>query len=352
MKRLVAAIAVLVTLSGTGACGFDPSSVPVPGTRTPGHKYTLHIEFANVLNLPPGAKVMANGVKVGDMESVRIVAPQAGRAGTAGRGYVVATVQVLDTVKLPTTTKAEIRQATPLGDVHIALITPPGAAATVYPPDGTIPLSQTAQAPQVEDTLAGIATSIGSGAINDIQDTVRQFNRVLPPDPKETERIIGQLKTDLIDVGDNLQTVDSVLDGLQANVNTVLADKDIIGPMLTAAGADHEAKAVDTIVRILFIFTSLGPLSHQVVWLAPLVQSLNASATAFVPMLLGNRPLDLQSPSNLRKLVDLIQNTIIPFGERGPKVDLTGTTVTGSQVPRAEQTARVIDTLRMIGAVR
>ncbi|MFE3229390.1 MlaD family protein [Nocardia sp. NPDC059228] len=349
MKRLVAAIAVSAALCAASACGFDPSSVPVPGTRTAGRKYTMHIEFANVLNLPPGAKVIVNGVKVGDLESVRIVEPA---TGPSEQGYVVATVQLLDTVKLPTTTKAELRQATPLGDVHIALTTPPGDATGFYPADSTIPLAQTAQAPQVEDTLASISTFVGSGAINSIQDTVRQFNTVLPPNPKDTERIVGQLETDLADVGDNLQTVDAVLDGLQANVNTVLADKDIIGPMLTAAGADHEAKAVDTVVRVLFIFTALGPLSHQVVWLAPLVNSLDASASAFVPMLLGNRPLDLQSPANLRKLVDLIQHTIIPYIQQGPKVNVTATTAVDSPVPPAEQTARVIDTLRMIGAVR
>ena len=342
--------AVVVTAVAIGGCAFDPSTIPVPGTTTPGDTYTLHIEFANVLNLPPGAKVFANGVEVGDLDSVRIVDPAS--AGAPSGGFVVATVAITDAVRLPATTKAELRQATPLGDVHITLTAPPGDATAYLEPDATIPLAQTVQSAQVEDTLAGLATAVGGGAINDIQDTVRQLNSVLPADPGETNRIFGQIKTDLIDVGMNLETVDAVLDGLTANVDVALEDSDMLDQLLSDSGVDHDVAVISSLVKVLFLFTELGPVSHQLAWLGPLVGGLDASASAFVPMLLGSRPIDLSSPSNLRKLVDLVQYKIVPFVRSGPKVDVDGVHVAGSELSPADQTSRIIDTLRMVGAVR
>lgn len=356
MKRLVVAVLVVIaTVFAAGGCAFNPAEVPVPGTKVSGDKYKLNIEFANVLNLPPGAKVIANGVQVGDLSSVRVVDPAAAGSGSSDKGYVVATVEVKDTVKFPTTTKAELRQATPLGDVHIALLQPTDTSGPMFEPDSTIPLSQTSQTAQVEDTLAGLATVVGGGSITDLQDTVKQLNTVFPADPKETTRIFDQIKIDLVDVGVNIDTVDRVLDGLQSNVDVVLADTPILDALLSDTGVDHEVKVISSLVKVIFIFTALGPLAHQVLWLAPLLGALDATATAVVPMILGSRPLDLESPSNLRKLVDLIQYKIIPFVQQGPKVNITRTGVAGPSpepIAAADQTGRIIDTLRMIGVVR
>lgn len=352
MKRLTIALATIATL--VAGCAFDPSSVKLPGTTVSGDKYSLDIEFANVLNLPPGAKVIANGVRVGDLDKLRIVDPDTNNA--LAKGYIVATVQVKSSVQLPTTTKVELRQATPLGDVHIALLVPPSDSNTaMFEPGATIPLSQTIAAAPVEDTLAGLATVVGGGTITDIQDTVRQLNAALPADPKDTTRIFNQLKADLVDVGANVQTVDAVLAGLGSNVGVLLDDADILDQLLTASGVDHEVKVIGSLVKVLFLFTALGPLAHKAIWLAPLVNSLDEAATAFVPMILGNRPLDLGSPSNLKKLVDLIQYKIIPFVEHGPKVNIATATVSGPAavaLTPADQTNRIVDTLRMIGAVR
>ncbi|MEV6071416.1 hypothetical protein AB0L82_33130 [Nocardia sp. NPDC052001] len=50
-------------------------------------------------------------------------------------------------VRLPGDVTAELRQATPLGDVHIALLTDPNSRIAPMPAEATIPLSRT---PQVE----------------------------------------------------------------------------------------------------------------------------------------------------------------------------------------------------------
>lgn len=341
--RVVLAAGAAVTLLAFTGCGFDPSTVPVPGTTVSGETYSLHLEFANVLNLPPGAKVLADGVQIGNLTGLHIT-------DSAGHALVVADIAVRASVPLPADVTAELRQATPLGDVHIALTTPPGSTAAKLTDGATIPLAHTSQAPQVEDTLAGLATAVGSGAVNDIQDTVRRLNSVLPGDPAYTARIFGVLGADLEDVGGNLQSVDALLNGLESTTRTALDDLPILSPMLTDKGTGHLVDTVSAVVSVFYIFTNLAPVAHQAVWLAPLVDGTDAAAKAVVPMLFGAHPMDLDTPSNLKTLVDLIQNKLIPFAEHGPKVDLVGITgVGGSPV---DSTERIIQTLRMIGLVR
>ncbi|WP_329411352.1 MlaD family protein [Nocardia vinacea] len=86
-----------------GGCGFDPSSVPVPvpGASVAGPTYQVRIEFANALNLPKQAKVVANGARIGRLRSVTVVDPSA-----PDSGRIDATVDISSSVQLPTTTTA------------------------------------------------------------------------------------------------------------------------------------------------------------------------------------------------------------------------------------------------------
>ncbi|MFD5177563.1 MlaD family protein [Nocardia sp. NPDC058379] len=347
--RAIAALLAVSAVFVTGSCAFDPAAVPVPGATISGDKQLLHIEFSNVLNLPPGAKVIANGVQVGNLIGVRVLEPRDG-----GQGFVVADVEIRADLRLPAATTAELRQATPLGDVHIALTSTPGSPGPFLASGSTLPRSQTTQAAQVEDTMSGLAAAVTGGSITSFQDIVRQLNTVFPPDPAETARIFDVVGKDLMDVSSDLSSLDSLLDGLNSTAATVLQDRDMLAGLLTDYGVEHVTAVFNSVLQILFALTELGPLSHNGVWLAPLVQSLDDTARAVMPVLFTGNPLDLSKPSNLRKLSDLIQHKLIPFVELGPEVDVQGVRVTGAaaDMPAAEQADRIIRTLRMIGAVR
>lgn len=183
------------------------------------------------------------------------------------------------------------------------------------------------------------------------------MNAVMPRDPADTARIAGVLGSDLSDLGDHLNSVDALLDGLQATVNDGLQQNvPIFDDLLTPYGVQHTTDAVNAQIGVIFVLTSLGPLAPAAKWLAPLLQSLDGTTRAVVPMLFGSHPLDTGSPSNMKQLVDLIQNKIIPFVERGPKVNMVDVTLAPSvgaaTMSPDEQTSRIVDALRMIGAVR
>ncbi|MFF3571940.1 MlaD family protein [Nocardia jiangxiensis] len=345
--RVAAAAGIAALALTINGCAFDPAGISVPGTTVSGKTYPLHIQFANVLNLPPGAKVLANGVEIGTLTGMHIVGGHP--------GYVLADVGIEESMHLPADVTAELQQSTPLGDVHIALTTTPGSAAAALPPGATIPLSHTTQAPQIEDTLAGLATAIGSGAVTDIQNTVRQLNTTLPADPKDTAHIFGVLGSDLTGVSTDLGSLDRLLDGLNGTTDVVSAKMAVLQRMLTPEGVEHLTGSVNAVISIFYIFAGMGPMAHSALWLGPVISASDSAAKAFVPLLLGNRPLDLNAPTNLKLLVDLIENKLIPFTEHGAKVNLVHTTVSGSgsdAVSTTDQTDRIIRTLRMIGAVR
>lgn len=350
-SRWAAVALALTTVLSAAGCGFDPASVPVPGAGVAGPTYAIHIEFADVLNLPARAKVMANGTQVGAVTGVHVVDPASG-AGSGG--YVVVDAEIQRSVALPDKTVAQLRQDTVLGDIHVELSTPSDGFATPLPAGGTIPRAQTAPATQVEDILTGIATFVQGGAITRFQDIVNRLNAVLPPDPADTARISQNVGANAMDLAAHLDAADALLNGLTADATVVDGMAPQTAELLTDPAVRQISDAVTSIVGVVGVLGALGGVAHSLVWLGPLVRSGDAAARAFVPLAFTARPLDLNAPSNLNALVALLRDRVIPFVERGPKVNVTGLEVEGAPVAMStdDQVDSIIRTLRMIGAVR
>ena len=111
--RAVCVLLATVAISLTAACSVDPTRLPVPGAYTPRDTYNIKIQFSSVLNLPARAKVDSGGVQIGVLDRVQL-------DGTTAVTYV----EIAGDTKLPVNTRAELRQATPLGDIYIALLPP------------------------------------------------------------------------------------------------------------------------------------------------------------------------------------------------------------------------------------
>ncbi|MGI5217828.1 MlaD family protein [Nocardia sp. CA-290969] len=345
-----------LAIAATG-CGFQPADISLPGTGTSGPTYHLRIEFADVLNLPQGARVIADGVPVGHLNRVTVVDAAADIPGQPGhRGFVVADVSIRESVRLPAGTTAGLRQNTPLGDVHIALTEPTEHDRGQLPPGSTIPLADTTQSPPIEDILARLSTFVGSGAVTDFQDIVHRINTIMPADPQDTAHISEVLGASLADLAADTDSIHHLVRGLQSTVDDgLLYNAPAFDQLLTPEGVQHTTDVIDTTIGVVYVLTALGPLAPSALWLGPALQSGSRALRAFVPMLFGSHPLDTGSPSNFEKLVELIQNKIIPFAERGPKLNLVGITVDSPPVTALspqQQTERIIDTLRMVGAVR
>lgn len=346
-RRTLGAVALAAATLLPAACGFDPGTIPVPGASISGPTYQIRIEFTNALNLPAQAKVVANGAKIGNLSSVAVIDPTPNSAGR-----IDATVEISSSVELPTTTTAQLQQNTILGDVYIGLTTPATDFGQTIQPGGVIPLAQTTPPLQVEDLLVGLSTFVGGGAVQQFQDIINRTNAALPPETRETRRIFDIIGRDVQDLAANQQSIDGFLDALEADLAVVTDNRAEVEALLSDRGATDIPAHANSIVLTLGIIGSIGGIGQALVWLGPLISAGDAAAKALVPLLFATNPLDLSSPSNLNSLVSLLRDEIIPFVERGPKVNITGVTVENSAVSTQDQVDAMVRALRMIGMVR
>lgn len=222
MRVLLTAMAICLT----AACSLDPTRLPVPGAYSPDHAYRIKIQFSSVLNLPARAKVDSGGVQIGVLDHVQL-------DGTTAVAYV----DIAGDTKLPGNTRAELRQATPLGDIYIALVPPEDRAGDmpVLRDGGTIPLRNTAPADNVEDLLRSVSNLVAGGAIGTLQSTVVNVNKAFPKNPAELTRMQQTLAGVLNDLAANQDTIDGILSSME-NITTNMAANTAVFNRLVTEG--------------------------------------------------------------------------------------------------------------------
>lgn len=110
-RTAAAAVGAMLTLAmTTTACSVELESVPLPKRNVGSDSYTVYATFENALNLPKQAKVKLAGADVGSVEGMTV------------RDYsAIVTLRISENVTLPVGTRAELRSATPLGDIFVAM---------------------------------------------------------------------------------------------------------------------------------------------------------------------------------------------------------------------------------------
>ena len=161
----VAACAATVMLAG---CSVGLDRVPLPSPSLGAQSFSVYAVFSNALNLPAKAKVRLHGADIGEIESI-----------TAQDFTARVAMRIRSDVPLPAASTAELRSATPLGDLFVQ-IQPPGGETSVLLRDGdTIALSSTAAAPTVEEVLNSMAVLINGGAIRNLTTDINGLGQAV-----------------------------------------------------------------------------------------------------------------------------------------------------------------------------
>ena len=228
------AVAASLTTAGCGSSGL--ASLPLPHPGLSGDGYSITAVFENALNVPAFAKVRLAGADVGQLETLQ------------ARDYTaVATLRISDGVRLPEGTTAELRSATPLGDVFIA-VQPPADAPSNAPvlKDGdTIGIENTAAAATVENLLTGAAVLVNGGAVQNLTDIINGAGKAAGEDGgknfgqlvDKTNRLLGTMDRRTDQISDSL----TALSGLSKRID---AKNDVINELMVAA-----APATDTLAQ-------------------------------------------------------------------------------------------------------
>jgi phospholipid/cholesterol/gamma-HCH transport system substrate-binding protein len=212
----LAAVPLLgAVLSG---CAVSAADLPIPGGGVEGPTYQLTAVFADALNLPDGAHVKLNGDDIGRVRRIE------------ARDYTARVVMaVRQDVSLPRGSTAELRQATPLGEVFVA-INPP-ATPPPGPPlrDGdVIELPATQAAASVEDLLAALSMVVNGGGLAQTQTIAAELNAATTGRAGQIAHLLSQTTTTLATLNARTQDIDRILAASQRLTDTLVARRDSV----------------------------------------------------------------------------------------------------------------------------
>jgi virulence factor Mce-like protein len=220
----VAAACVTMVLAGC-ATGLESLPLPAPGHMS-GNAITVTAAFANAMNLPQKAKVKLNGADIGEVESIRT------RDFTA---YV--TMRINADVALDTGATAQLRSATPLGDIFVA-IRPDAEQA----PDerrlrdgDTIALASTTSAATVEDVLGSAALLVNGGAIDRLVTIVDGAGKAVGGKGAKVAALLHESNTLISRLNARSGQIDTALRNTADLAATVAARQQTLDEVITAA---------------------------------------------------------------------------------------------------------------------
>jgi virulence factor Mce-like protein len=258
-KAAAAIVAVAVISSGCATNGLASLPLPAPGLGSGG--YTLTAVFSNALNLPMNAKVKLAGADVGQVESM------------VARNYVaVTTLRIQDGVQLPRGSTAELRTATPLGDVFVALKPPADDPPNIpmLKNGDTINLSSTAAAATVESVLSSAAILVNGGAVRNFTNIINGFGKATGDQGqafgdliRKSNQLVGTLDSRSGQISSALTELSRLSDQLDAKNRTITELMAAASPATSALSAnttqlsDLVTQVGDT-TRLLARFPSIG----------------------------------------------------------------------------------------------
>jgi len=322
IRRAVTALSMLLVVT---SCSLRPEDLPsVRGGI--GEGYEISVEFASVMNLPSGADVIMDGVRVGEVRELEVQDD-----GVAVR------VGIRSDTKVPADIRAIVRQNTLLGDTYVALLRNPEGTRGEYLGEGAVvPIERTTSPPQLEDTMAVLATFVNGGSIRRIEEVMARVNSVMP-DVAEIEQLAGTVAVDLNDLGERTVEIDRMLDGMNASAAVLDENSESLATIFDAETVHYWRRlAVDVVSHIGQILPSVGSLYVGGIWLVPMFESL-ADTT----------DISRSGPSATVELSNFLRTTLIPFAQN-PSVDIVS-------VESADGDQLVSDAeniLRMLGAVK
>ncbi len=218
-----AAVGALVAVAAVG-CSAGVEQLPLPAPGLSGPTYRLDAEFTNALNLPDRAKIRVGGADVGEVVGM-----------TAVDYTAVVQLRILDGIRLPRGTTAELRSATPLGDVFVSLTPPAGAAGGVLADGDRIPQQDTAAAATIEQVLATTSMIVNGGVVRNLTRVLNGVGGALGKEGEGLSSLIREsraLVSTMAERSDEIRTMLTQTADLADDLN---ARRDTINDLLDAS---------------------------------------------------------------------------------------------------------------------
>ncbi|MER6260150.1 MULTISPECIES: MCE family protein [unclassified Streptomyces] len=175
-------------------------------------KETYHAVFTDVTGLETGDDIRVAGVRVGEVEGIRI----------KDRTLAEVTFTVSAERPLLAGTRAVVRYRNLVGQRYIALTEGPGDGTTRLRPGGTIPLSRTRPALDLNALLNGFKPLFAALSPSDVNQLATEIVRTLQGEGGTVNSLLAHTASLTSTLADRDKLIGSVID----NLNTVLETLD------------------------------------------------------------------------------------------------------------------------------
>ncbi|MBF6220208.1 MCE family protein [Nocardia abscessus] len=279
LRRTAVASVLVAALSTATGCTMTVANLPMPkpGIGAPG--YPIRAAFRDALNLPDHAHVKIGGTDIGVVTAISTT-------------NFIAEVEMLirEDIQLPRGTTAELRQATPLGDIFVAMTLPRAA------PDGTnlragdvIGTEHTSAAASVEQLMMSVSMLINGGGINQAAKITSEMDSMFAGRAPQLAHLLSELTSVIAALNQRTGDIDNVLAGLNVLTGELAERKAELGdaadtfPGLLALLAENNQSIVDLLDKVSVTMTALGDFTEttgpQAVGLFDSIQRLMAGFT-------------------------------------------------------------------------
>ncbi|GGK34040.1 putative Mce family protein [Nocardia camponoti] len=226
--------------------------MPEPGIGGPG--YPLHATFRDALNLPDRAHVKIGGTDIGVVTAISTTSFLAD-----------VEMHIRADIELPRGTTAELRQATPLGDIFVAMTLPSAAEAGPALRAGeTIGADHTASAASVEQLMMSISMLINGGGVNQVARVTSELDSIFAGKAPQLRHLVGETTSVITALNQRTGDLDATLAGLSGLTGELARRKTELGavadsfPQLIGLFAENNQAMVELITKLAVTTDALG----------------------------------------------------------------------------------------------
>ncbi|MEU6563382.1 MCE family protein [Nocardia nova] len=242
------------TTVGVSGCGVTLQNMPMPKPGIGGPGYTVHAAFTDVLNLPDHAHVRIGGTDIGTVTSIETT------------NFIAdVKMEIRQDITLPRGTTVELRQATPLGDMFVAMTLP--SAQEAGPPlhDGeTIGTDHTGTAASVEQLMMSVAMLVNGGGINQAAQITSQMNSMFAGRGPQLTHLLNELTSVITALNQRTGDIDATLQGLNGLSGELARRKKELGeaadtfPALLGLVNENNQRIIDLTTKVSTTMAALG----------------------------------------------------------------------------------------------
>ena len=251
--RVARAVLPVLASALVAGCSAGVEELPLPAPGLGGDSYHLNAVFSNSLNLPDRAKVRLLGADIGEVVSM------------AAQDYTaVVQMRIVDTVRLPQGTRAELRSATPLGDVFVSLVPPKqaGASAPMLTDGATIGMPDTVAAATVEEVLASTSMLVNGGVIRNLTRVLNGVGSAVGHDGAGLTAMIKESRALVSTMAGRSDEIRAVLAQTAALAEVLNTRRDSINDLLDSSAPALSAIAENT-SAIIDLVNQVGAVTTQ-----------------------------------------------------------------------------------------